>query len=48
MRCDHFQGYLFGRPMPMADIPGFLLENTAQQMRRVVLDAAADGAAAAG
>jgi diguanylate cyclase (GGDEF)-like protein/PAS domain S-box-containing protein len=35
MRCDHFQGYLFGRPMPIADIPGFLLENTAQQMRRV-------------
>ena len=46
MRCDHFQGYLFGRPMPMADIPGFLLENTAQQMRRVVLDAAAESAAA--
>ena len=48
MRCDHFQGYLFGRPMPMADIPGFLLENTAQQMRRGVLDAVADSAAAAG
>ena len=48
MRCDHFQGYLFGRPMPIADIPGFLLENTAQQMRRVVLDAVADSAAAAG
>jgi EAL domain-containing protein (putative c-di-GMP-specific phosphodiesterase class I) len=48
MRCDHFQGYLFGRPMPMADIPGFLLENTAQQMRRVVLDEAADNAAKAG
>jgi len=48
MRCDHFQGYLFGRPMPIADIPGFLLENTAQQMRRVVLDAAAESVAAAG
>ena len=48
MRCDHFQGYLFGRPMPIADIPGFLLENTAQQMRRVVLDGAADSAAKAG
>ena len=34
MRCDHFQGYLFGRPMPTADIPGFLLENTAQRLRR--------------
>ncbi|WP_246263472.1 putative bifunctional diguanylate cyclase/phosphodiesterase [Caulobacter soli] len=34
MRCDHFQGYLFGRPMPIADIPGFLLENTAQRLRR--------------
>jgi diguanylate cyclase (GGDEF)-like protein/PAS domain S-box-containing protein len=48
MRCDHFQGYLFGRPMPIADIPGFLLENTAQQMRRVVLDGTADGVSAAG
>jgi len=48
MRCDHFQGYLFGRPMPIADIPGFLLENTAQQMRRVVLDGAAESAKAAG
>jgi len=47
MRCDHFQGYLFGRPMPIADIPGFLLDNTAQQMRRIVLDEAADGAKAA-
>ncbi|CAN5356853.1 hypothetical protein BH10PSE3_BH10PSE3_15890 [soil metagenome] len=47
MRCDHFQGYLFGRPMPIADIPGFLLENTAQQMRRVVLDGAAVSAAVA-
>jgi diguanylate cyclase (GGDEF)-like protein/PAS domain S-box-containing protein len=34
MRCDHFQGYLFGRPMPIADIPGYLLENTAQRLRR--------------
>ncbi|WP_231499489.1 bifunctional diguanylate cyclase/phosphodiesterase [Caulobacter sp. UNC358MFTsu5.1] len=47
MRCDHFQGYLFGRPMPIADIPGFLLDNTAQQMRRIVLDEAAESAAAA-
>ncbi|CAN5561393.1 EAL domain-containing protein [soil metagenome] len=42
MRCDHFQGYLFGRPMPMADIPGFLLGNTAQRLRRIVLDEAAE------
>jgi diguanylate cyclase (GGDEF)-like protein/PAS domain S-box-containing protein len=48
MRCDHFQGYLFGRPMPMADIPGFLLENTAQQMRRAAPDAVADDATKAG
>ena len=34
MRCDHFQGYLFGRPMPIDDIPAFLLENTAQRLRR--------------
>ena len=48
MRCDHFQGYLFGRPMPMADIPGFLLGNTAQRLRREVLDDAAAVAARAG
>ncbi|WP_426031860.1 putative bifunctional diguanylate cyclase/phosphodiesterase [Caulobacter sp. DWP3-1-3b2] len=47
MRCDHFQGYLFGRPMPMADIPGFLLGNTAQRLRREVLDDAAAVAARA-
>jgi EAL domain-containing protein (putative c-di-GMP-specific phosphodiesterase class I) len=46
MRCDHFQGYLFGRPMPMADIPGFLLGATAQRMRRVMQDDAPDAAAA--
>ena len=47
MLCDHFRGYLFARPMRIADIPGFLLENTAQQMRRVVLDEAAGGSEAA-
>lgn len=46
MRCDHFQGYLFGRPMPMADIPGFLLGATAQRMRRVTRDEAPDAVAA--
>jgi len=34
MRCDTFQGFLYGRPMPVSDIPSFLLSNMAQQMRR--------------
>lgn len=42
MRCDHFQGYLFGRPMPIADIPGFLLDNTAQRLRRAPTGEATD------
>ncbi len=33
MRCDHFQGFLYGRPMPVGDIPSFLLAATARQMR---------------
>jgi diguanylate cyclase (GGDEF)-like protein/PAS domain S-box-containing protein len=33
MRCDHFQGFLYGRPMPVSDIPSFLLSNLARQMR---------------
>jgi diguanylate cyclase (GGDEF)-like protein/PAS domain S-box-containing protein len=48
MRCDHFQGYLFGRPMPIADIPGYLLENTAQRLRRGPADGAMESASAAG
>jgi hypothetical protein len=48
MRCDHFQGYLFGRPMPIADIPGYLLENTAQRLRRGPADGAMENSAAAG
>ena len=36
MRCDTFQGFLFGRPMPVGDIPSFLLSNLARQMRREV------------
>ncbi|WP_082749614.1 EAL domain-containing protein [Caulobacter sp. CCH5-E12] len=34
MRCDQFQGFLFGRPMPVSDIPSFLVSNLAQRMRR--------------
>ncbi|MBO9543826.1 EAL domain-containing protein [Caulobacter sp.] len=34
MRCDQFQGFLYGRPMPVGDIPSFLLSNLARQMRR--------------
>jgi len=34
MHCDHFQGYLFGRPMPVSDIPGFLVNDLARRMRR--------------
>jgi diguanylate cyclase (GGDEF)-like protein/PAS domain S-box-containing protein len=45
MRCDHFQGYLFGRPMPIADIPGFLLGATAGRMRRVTLEDGAEDSA---
>ncbi|MBO9558481.1 MAG: EAL domain-containing protein, partial [Caulobacter sp.] len=48
MRCDQFQGYLFGRPMPIDDIPGFLLENTAQRMRGMTLDETSGTAAAVG
>jgi EAL domain-containing protein (putative c-di-GMP-specific phosphodiesterase class I) len=48
MRCDHFQGYLFGRPMPIADIPGYLLDNTAQRLRRGPAEGAVESAAAAG
>jgi len=47
MRCDHFQGYLFGRPMPIADIPGYLLDNTAQRLRRGPAGEAPDVAEAA-
>jgi diguanylate cyclase (GGDEF)-like protein/PAS domain S-box-containing protein len=47
MRCDNFQGYLFGRPMPIDDIPGFLLENTAQRLRRGPSEETGDSAAVA-
>ena len=46
MRCDTFQGFLYGRPMPVSDIPSFLLSNLARQMRRDGEgDAAAEAAA---
>jgi len=47
MRCDHFQGYLFGRPMPIADIPGYLLDNTAQRLRRGPVEDVTQSSAAA-
>ena len=31
LACDHFQGYLYGRPAPEADIAAFLLANLAGQ-----------------
>ena len=34
MHCDHFQGFLFGRPMPVGDIPNFLISDLARRMRR--------------
>ena len=40
MHCDHFQGYLFGRPMPVGDIPGFLVSDLARRMRRESVEAA--------
>jgi EAL domain-containing protein (putative c-di-GMP-specific phosphodiesterase class I) len=27
LACDHFQGYLYGRPAPATDLAAFLLEN---------------------
>jgi diguanylate cyclase (GGDEF)-like protein len=45
MRCDTFQGFLYGRPMPVGDIPSFLVANLARQMRRG--DGNADGGEAA-
>jgi diguanylate cyclase (GGDEF)-like protein/PAS domain S-box-containing protein len=47
MRCDTFQGFLYGRPMPVGDIPSFLLSNLARQMRREVEDDGAEGEAEA-
>ena len=46
MRCDTFQGFLYGRPMPVGDIPSFLLSNLARQMRRDDADEDGDEAAA--
>jgi diguanylate cyclase (GGDEF)-like protein len=47
MNCDHFQGFLFGRPMPVGDIPNFLISDLARRMRRESVEAAeADRASA--
>jgi diguanylate cyclase (GGDEF)-like protein len=48
MHCDHFQGFLFGRPMPVGDIPNFLISDLARRMRRESNEAAeaADAASA--
>ena len=48
MRCDTFQGFLYGRPMPVSDIPSFLLSNLARQMRRGDETDAADEEAVTG
>ncbi|ALL15180.1 diguanylate cyclase [Caulobacter henricii] len=40
MHCDHFQGFLFGRPMPVGDIPNFLISDLARRMRRESVEAA--------
>jgi diguanylate cyclase (GGDEF)-like protein len=47
MHCDHFQGFLFGRPMPVGDIPNFLLSDLARRMRRESVQADEDASAAA-
>jgi len=47
MHCDHFQGYLFGRPMPVGDIPGFLVSDLARRMRRESVEAASEARDAA-
>ena len=46
MHCDHFQGFLFGRPMPVGDIPNFLLSDLARRMRRESVEAEADSRSA--
>lgn len=38
MRCDQFQGFLYGRPMPVGDIPSFLMSDMARRMRGEDLD----------
>ncbi len=30
LKCDEYQGYLYGKPVPAADIPALLLANTAK------------------
>jgi EAL domain-containing protein (putative c-di-GMP-specific phosphodiesterase class I) len=27
LACDHFQGYLYGRPTPATDLAAFLMKN---------------------
>lgn len=48
MRCDTFQGFLYGRPMPVGDIPSFLVSDLARRMRRVNGGDAAEAEVAAG
>jgi diguanylate cyclase (GGDEF)-like protein/PAS domain S-box-containing protein len=48
MRCDTFQGFLYGRPMPVGDIPSFLVSNLARQMRREPADDGAEEEAVTG
>ncbi len=48
MRCDQFQGFLYGRPMPVGDIPSFLMSDMARRMRGEDLDDDWNDEAAAG
>ncbi|MGJ8529608.1 putative bifunctional diguanylate cyclase/phosphodiesterase [Maritalea sp.] len=32
LKCDHFQGYLYGRPMPVDELASFVMKNFAQQI----------------
>ncbi len=47
MRCDTFQGFLYGRPMPVGDIPSFLVSDLARRMRRASESDGAEAEAAA-
>jgi EAL domain-containing protein (putative c-di-GMP-specific phosphodiesterase class I) len=39
--CDEFQGFLFGVPMPRADLPGLILSNFSRRLTRATAAPAA-------